>query len=385
MGRWLVLLITTGCRLGFDNVDPASNGDDQQGSGSGSNVMQLTCGAPQRFVVGADLTGIAASPTSEGFAVATVDSDGAVKGWSFTLDGGALTPKAQNISLGANGNGTVGIANAGNTILVAAQTSMGTTLSSHSAADLSQLAPPSVRTDFAGPVPLSSVGGTFAYISQLADTSIELRQVDAMANDVGSTLTLTTMPDNAYSPTVVAGPNGFAVVYGAWHIEGGAAIALYDTNMAPLIAPQEIEPNPDYFAEQPVLAYAATSNTYLVAWHQKDAMNFDFVYARLLGPDFTPVGEPFEVATYSDGESIATDGTSFFLSYITYDPAMLVPDQLAASRISSTGALTPVSITGDGGTPAQWTFVQRNGQTVLVWQETNGSGPDLYFDPMCGG
>ncbi|HEX7699093.1 MAG TPA: hypothetical protein VF403_00140, partial [Kofleriaceae bacterium] len=59
-------------------------------------------------------------------------------------------------------------------------------------------------------------------------------------------------------------------------------------------------------------------------------------------------------------------------------------DHLAASQISSTGVLTPVSITGDGGTPAQWTFVQRNGQTVLVWQETGGNGPDLYFDPMCG-
>jgi hypothetical protein len=384
MGRWIVLLITAGCRLGFDNVDPASHGDDdQQGSGIGSNVVQVSCGGSQRFVVGADLDGIAASATSDGFVVTTVDSDGNVKGWSYALDGGTLTAKSQNISLGTNGNGTVGIANAGNTLLVAAQNSAGTMVTAVSTTDLSALAPPVPRTDFAGPVPLASVGGTFAYVSQLGDSSIELMKLDAMATQVGSPLVLTAMPDMGYSPTVVAGPNGYAVVYGGWNLDGGASIALYDTDLAPLIAPQTIEPDPSYFAEQPVLAYAATSNTYLVSWHQKDSMNFDFVYARLLGPDFTPIGDPFLVAAYSDNEAIATDGTSFYLSYITYDPADILPDRLVASRISSTGVATPISITGDGGTPAQWTFVERDSQTVLVWQETGGSGPDLYFDPMC--
>ena len=383
MGRWLALLITAGCRLGFDNVDPATfHGDD----GHQGGIPQLSCG-PQRFVVGASLSGLAASPTSDGFAVATVASGGGtLKGWSFALDGsGALTAKTQDITLGANGNGTVGVANAGNTVLVAASSSTGTTLYSLSTTDLSPLASPSVRTDFAGPVPLASVGGTFAYISQLADTSIELRQVDASANDVGSPLALTSMPDGAYSPTIVAGPNGYAVAYGGAHINGGAAIALYDTALTPLIAPQEIEPNPSYFAEQPVVSYAAVSNTYLVSWHIKDATNDDDIYARLLGPDFTPIGNPFEVAPFSTTASIATDGTSFFLSYVTYDPAMVVPDHLAASQISNTGVVTPIAITGDGGTPVRWTFVQRNGQAVLVWQESGGNGPDLYFDPMCGG
>src|SRR5664279_948592 len=201
MGRWMVLLITAGCRLGFDNVDPASSGDDQQGSGTGSGVMQLSCGS-QRFVVGADLDGIAASPTSDGFVVTTVDSDGNVKGWSYTLDNGALTTKSQNISLGTNGNGTVGIANTGNTLLVAAQNATNSTVSAVSATDLSLLAPPVARTDFAGPVPLASVGGTFAYVSQLGDTSIVLMELDATGDEVGSPLTLTTMPDMAYSPTV---------------------------------------------------------------------------------------------------------------------------------------------------------------------------------------
>ena len=292
-----MLLITAGCRLGFDNVDPASNGDDDQGSGSGSNVVQLSCGGPQRFVVGADLNGIAASPTSAGFVVTTVDSDGNVKGWSYTLDNGTLAANvAEHLSRNERqrhgGDRERG------------QHALGGGAERHRHR-------PSVRS----PPPIAfaartagrahrfrrrrfhsrRVGGTFAYVSQLGDTSIELMELDAMGNEVGSTLTLTTMPDMAYSPTVVAGPNGYAVVYGGSQINSGAAIALYDTELTPLIAPQTIEPNPSYWAEQPVLAYAAASNDVSRgSGHQKDSMNFDFVYARLLGSDFAPVGEPFD-------------------------------------------------------------------------------------------
>jgi hypothetical protein len=385
----MVLLITAGCRLGFDDVDPATTGDDGSGSGSGSGSSgvqpQLTCSGPQRFVVGNDLAGIAATSTSDGFAVATVDTNGNVKGWSFELDSaGSLNAGAQNIALGAGANGTVGIASSAANVIVAASNSGGTAMFALAETTMAKLNAPTMRTDFAGPTPLASVGGTYAFISQLSDTTVQLTQLDSNAQPVGSTLALTATADMAYSPTVVAGPNGYAVVYGAWNLDGGAAISLYDTNMNQLIAPQKIEPNPSYFAEQPVIAYAAQSNEYFVSWHIKDSSNFDHVYGRLLGTDFTPVGDPFEISPFSNNESVSTDGTNFFLSYVIYDPNNVLPDKLGASQITSgTGAVTPISITGDGGTPSKWTFVARDAQTVLVWRETGGSGPDLYFDPMC--
>src|SRR5450755_4675349 len=116
MGRWMVLVITAGCRLGFDDVTPPLPGDQ----GSGSAAAGLTCTGPQRFSLGADLAGIAATATTDGFALATVDTNKNLDGWSFTLANGVLTESAQNVALGTNANGTVGIASSGDTVIVAA-------------------------------------------------------------------------------------------------------------------------------------------------------------------------------------------------------------------------------------------------------------------------
>jgi hypothetical protein len=377
----MVLAITAGCRLGFDDVPPLPDGP-----GSAA-VVGLTCTGPQRFSLGTDLAGIAATATTNGFAVATVDANGNLGGWSFTLADGVLTESAQNVALGTNANGTVGIASSGDTVIVAASNgspATGSTLYALYSESLAQAAVASVRDgQFAAPVPVASNGGTFAYLSQLADTSVQLRGVDDNANDVGNVITLTSMADNAYSPSLVAGPGGYALAYGAWNIDGGAAIAVYDNNLAALIAPQKIEANPSYFAEQPVIAYAAQAGEYLVSWHIKDSMNLDQIYARLLGPDFTPIGDPFAVASDSNNALISSDGTYFYLGYRSYDPNMVIPDHLGAAEISSTGVVTPIAIDGDGGAPSSWTFVTRDGQTILVWREQGGSGPDLYFDPLC--
>ncbi|MFT3699390.1 MAG: hypothetical protein QM831_39950 [Kofleriaceae bacterium] len=387
MGRAMLLLITLGaCRMGFDDLESKSPGDDESG-GSGSDVVSpdvLSCAAgPQRFVVGSDLNGIAAAATDTGFAVATVDSSGNLKGWSYALDSqtGELSANAQAVTIAAQMNGVVGLATNGSTVMLAAQTSAGgTTIYPLAANDLSSRGTPSSRTtEFAGPVPIASSGGTFAYISQLGDSSVQLHGLDATGADTVK-LTLTSTDDMAYSPTLVPGPNGYAVVYGAWKIDGGAAIALYDPQMNQLIAPQKIEPNPAYFAEQPVLAYADKSGECLASWHIKDADNNDIIYARLLGADFVPVGDPFLIHANADNATIATDGTDFYLSYLMYAG---MTSALGASKISAAGEVTPVEIIGDGGQPSKWAFVERGEQTVLVWREVGGTGPDLYFDPMC--
>jgi len=61
----------------------------------------------------------------------------------------------------------------------------------------------------------------------------------------------------------------------------------------------------------------------------------------------------------------------------------VTPSLLAGAKIDATGNITPRAIVRSGGTPGPWTTVERDGQPVLVWSEVGGSGPDLYFDPMC--
>ncbi|MGE5183505.1 MAG: hypothetical protein ACM31C_15645 [Acidobacteriota bacterium] len=56
---------------------------------------------------------------------------------------------------------------------------------------------------------------------------------------------------------------------------------------------------------------------------------------------------------------------------------------LGGAHVATDGTITPRAITNSGGTPGKWTMVARATQPVLVWTELGGSGPDLYFDPMC--
>ncbi len=379
----LVLLITLGaCRMGFDDLEsrPGPTGDDQ-GSDAAANP-KVSCAGPQRFVVGTELSGIAASATDTGFAVATVDASGHLKGWSYDLDTstGTLSANAQSVMIADKANGIVGIATNGAELMIAAQLSSGgTTLYPLTKGFTPSSAPSARPTEFAGPVPIAASGGTFAYISQLGDSSIAIHGIDAQGKDtVEHALTIT--DDMAYSPTIVPGPNGYAVVFGGYKIDGGAEIALYDPALGTLVAPQKIEPNPSYYAEQPVIAYGEVSGEFLVSWHIKDAANNDVIYARLLGADFTPIGDPFLIEANANNATIATDGTDFYLSYLVYTGNL---SAMAASKITASGEVHPVTITGNGGQPSEWAFVERAAQTVLVWREVGGSGPDLYFDPMC--
>jgi len=70
------------------------------------------------------------------------------------------------------------------------------------------------------------------------------------------------------------------------------------------------------------------------------------------------------------------------MSYRTYSKNG-APDVLAATHVTSSGAMTPYTIAGSGGTPGHWWLLERAGQSVLVWTEINGSGPDLYIGPLC--
>ena len=137
--------------------------------------------------------------------------------------------------------------------------------------------------------------------------------------------------------------------------------------------------NSSYDAAPSHVAWASQSNTYLVTWHEKDVTDDDDVWMQILGPDLSPVTPPSAIAAHSVSPKVTSDGIGFWVTYTNYD----VSNHLASMYVTSDGTVTPIAIANSGGAPGQSEMLERGGQPVLVWTETGGSGPDLYFDPMC--
>jgi hypothetical protein len=129
----------------------------------------------------------------------------------------------------------------------------------------------------------------------------------------------------------------------------------------------------------PWFAYSATLDKFLVTWHQKDVTSDDDTWAMIVDSTLNIVVQPFEVAPFSTNVVAAADADGFWLAYHTYTPASII----AASHVAVDGTVTARPVTSSGGTPVNWNVVERDGQAILVWTETGGSGPNLYLDPLC--
>src|ERR1700733_897256 len=131
-----------------------------------------------------------------------------------------------------------------------------------------------------------------------------------------------------------------------------------------------------------VIAWAPQTNLYIMGWHEKTDTGDDNVWMSTLGSNLEVVVPPTVISPYSYSPQVTTDGTGFWMTGRTYvnTPA---PDFLQSAHIGADGTVTPRAVSNSGGTPGQWAMIIRDDQPILVWTETGGTGPDLYFDPMC--
>jgi hypothetical protein len=293
----------------------------------------------------------------------------------------------QNITLGTNANGTLGVVANGSDLMVAASSGMpatGTTLYGLNA-NLTAIGAPSVRVgDMAATTSIASNGESIAFASQLGTTEVDVRLITTAASDASAVQIIAPAAKSASNVSVIASGGGYAMAYST---QLGAAlggeIALLDAGLGIVAGPTAVGTSPNHDAYRPAIAWAPDSSTYLVAWHEKDASGQDNLWAELLDPAFQPIGGPITVTSFSTNVSVSTDGKDFWLSFRTYDPLGVAQDYLAAAQVTAGGVVTPYPIMNSGGKPNQWTVTARSGQSVVVWTEAGGSGPDLYFDPMC--
>ncbi len=380
VGRLLALLLIASCgRLGF------ADQPQREDSGVIDAAPQLQCDQSTRFQIGASgATALAPVATQDGFALFAVTGT-SVNGWAFEFADGQLVPGTQNAPLATSETGAIGAASSGASLMLTAMYGSPATGTALVPLDHT-LAPLGTIDDdggFAtsGPVAGAAAGFAFATIDQ-ANGEID--------GQLSSPLAMMNMPvpivaasEMAGAVSIVSTGSGYAVGYtSAASNPNPARIELLDANLA-VITPPTTASDGQFGAGSVAIAWAPATNNYLVAWNDKTDQGNDRVLVAVLDGNLNTIVAPSVIATSSYGPTVTTDGTNFWVTWRSYvnNPA---PDILAAARIAADGSVTPHAVTGSGGTPNLWSMIERDGQPVLVWTETGGTGPDLYLDPMCG-
>ena len=346
----------------------------------------LRCGAPVRFQIGADdVAALDVVTTASGFLLFTTDPANTLHGWSYDAIDGDVAPVTENVALDVDISQTFGAAAIGDQIMVASiygvPTALGTKVHALDGT-LSPLGQPAIRIGeiaAAGPIARSGVGDGGVFVDVDATTGeVRARPIDLLGRDAGAVRTILPGSESPNVVSIVPGGPGYAVVYSAATPSPNVArLALFDDQLNIVAGPVDVSTS-TFDAARPQVAWSAASNTYLVTWYEKTPTDDDDTWIQLRGPSLEPLGPAHVIASKAHSPQVTSDGDGFWLTWIRYSP-----EHLEAAFVASDGALEARSVLGSGGMPAKWSLVERDGQAVLVWTETAGSGPDLYLDPMC--
>ena len=383
MWRLGILLAVASCgRLGFTDL-PAEVNPDASGPSTDAapKPLVLTCGAPQRFAFDSDEQGIGVAARASGFDVFDVDSDATVWGYSFALgSGGSLTAVATKTQLAGMANGTLGGAAIGDDVVLAlantGSATITTTLALDPSLDISS-SPPSDTTAAAGEMPLASNGASLMLAQTTAGSDAIVRLVNIDGDEAPASTLVGSAGIGPYYENAMATNAGFALGYGTELPSQRAQLAVLDAALNITTGPVTIDGGQDMYS--PWFAYSPALDEFLVAWHQKDQSDLDDTWAMIVDSTLNTVVQPFEVAATSTNVVAGADADGFWLAYDTYMPANI----MAASHVDANGNVTARPVISSGGSPQQWIVVERDGQAILVWTETGGSGPNLYLDPFC--
>jgi hypothetical protein len=371
-------------RGGFDpnNGSDAAVGADAQTVDSAPQL--LACGAPARFQVGADtLNALAATSVTNGYTIFTTDTTGALRGWAYTFSSNQLVATAQNVALDSGATGELGVASAGNAVMLSSLAGMpatGTTLYAVDSAMHATAGPSARAGQYAAThsVAASGVDGAFAFVTMDSTTGeADAHALAADGSDNGAPVKLVDAAAVASNLVIATAPAGYAVAYSsAAGSPRQVTLELHDGSFNTVAGPVAVDTAAgDEYA--PEIAW--TGNTLLVAWHAKSS-NGDDVWFELYNSDLTPKTPPMLIAPAAANAVVASDGTGFWLTWQAYSPA----SHLDGAHVATDGTTTARPVTGTTGTPGKWAMLARDTQPVLVWTEIGGSGPDLYLDPMCG-
>jgi len=379
MGRSLlagVFLVAACGRFDFDPM-PAVEAADRL----------LTCGAPKRFTIGAELPSLNAVATPAGFAIVGVDGNRQLRGWTYEW-GASLWPSAQDVAIDTDVTTTTGVAVVDGQIVVATiyggMTPLGTRLHALDA----DLSPRAEASSFAGVMvgegPIAQGGGDAADLAVVSVDNmsrVDVRPIDAVGAGLAPVRTLVDAAEIASSVRLTAARDGYLL---SWTSGAGSPnkkrLARLDRSFQLVDGPVSAASGANENAIRGAVAWLAGADRYLIAWFEKVGAGGDAVYFQIFDGHLAPVIPATRLALGGVQPQVGADGSHFF---VAWKDVAANPDVLTSAVITADGEVSPREVTSSGGSPAGYTFVERNGQSVLAWSESGGNGPDLWLDPMC--
>jgi hypothetical protein len=386
--RWIgvAALAATACgRLGFGAVGqtsdaPASPGpdaapDSSPGSGSGSSTGQLTCNQATSSSGTVATTGaqLAVTTAASDIVAITTDSSQALLSWTFAVDAaGSAQPGAAGNMIASTATGTLGIAPLGGGSLAV----WSSPASSWQTLDASAQAVGPVMTAIAAPasgaIAASGIDGTLALLEVGSNGEVDGVLLDASGAVVGVPVVVISPAIGAQSVRLAPAATGYVVTYtDPTQTVATREVMLLDAALTPRMGP--VAASTDAFdAEDGVVAWAPSTQTYVAAWTDKTNTTTD-VNLRVFDAQLVPL-EPMAsvIEASADMEALSSDGSGFWLASRGFSPNEIRIDYIAAGGAITAKPTVPAD-------PAAMAMTVRNGQPVVTWLVQDA----LWVDGLC--
>lgn len=375
-GFALSLALVAGCRLNFAESEPVI---DPQPDASGDGPAMATtvdCANPPRFPLAtAGITSLTVAPTSSGFVVLAVDASARTTGVAYDWAGSSLVATTNPTVIGGNSTQTSADA-IGDTVLIATGDTTSTTLTPVT----NQLAPagapqnvPAVAIDRA----IVAAAGGAVFASVAASGAIVGQRVSPAGVPIGGPIELIAASEMAASVSLQRAGNNFVL---AWrNAANEARLAVLDPQLTTIAGPV-IASLSGNAVGIPRASHAAASDRILVAWYEKRG-SADDVWTAMFDAQLAVVAPAAVTRLDAVFPQVVSDGSEFYVGWLDQTTGSTL---LGSARVDAAGGTTLLpSFATSGGQVAQWSLVARASQAVVAWTETNGSGPNLWFQGIC--
>jgi hypothetical protein len=374
----------------------------------------LAC-APLRFTVGDTTAFITAVGTRIGFDLFTVDDVNVVRGYAFQFVGdkvelvpgtGGVLPVPTAIgpvaavalepdpgddaevaiavpypTVAASATAAGGLTTEGGTVVVPFNAQLQRTDAPQSATMNDGL--------IVGPGALAGGDhGTIAYLAKGGSGFLSLQVVSRRGVATAGSVPINTNDHDITRQTLVRAGTGYLGVWSdnsSMPHEAVVAVAIDDNFVAQ--APVTVSVHPDHGSFVPGAAYHPNAHKYLFGWMEKPG--HDFIHLSLRDEQLAPVSVSTPGPVPGELDLMMSEGTVPIIAAGDDDFLVVWPDTsrsptlLKAARVTPDGNVRLQGPTNTAGEVVAFDVVSHHGQPVLFWVEKNGTGPNLWVDPLC--
>jgi hypothetical protein len=385
----LLALLLPLAACGPGGHDPVPDPDQEPDPGP----PLLPCGAPLPFSLpglagtgsGSTMTlsSLAVMATGGAYVLLAVDSAGGVHGYVYSADAGGLTVRTYDIPVVRSGaTGPVTVVETFDGFLAAVE-------SGRPSPSGTALIPLDPRLGPRGPSQMelasssldsaiaSTGAGVLAFLGAQPDGAVTAKQVSPAGTDVGASRLVIDSTEAPSAATILAAGERFLVTWTATAPSPNEVRAeIIDSQMSVITPPVAINPGAIFDGDNPRVGHALSGDRYLFAWSSTTASG-DELWVSLRDGKLTEL-RAIRLSTHGVLPRVAGGQDDFLVAWKDTSTT----SGIAAARVRLDGSVTPLVVSGKGGTALAWDLATRYGQPALIWVE-DGATPGGWVDPLC--